>query len=131
MSREDERLMRKAKRRVEFKDHLVVYIIVNAFLLLINLLTVPQFLWVLFPVVFWGIGVFFHWREAYHGDEDERVEREYRRLRAEAEAMGQGRMRPGPAKPRAGRKQAGRKPGKRTYGTKKLHWQPRAALTRF
>ncbi len=82
----DEHLRRMAKRRVEFRDHLLVYIIVNAILIGINMWTVPQFWWFLFPLVFWGIGVAFHWREAYHGDEEARVEREYRKLKSEVKS---------------------------------------------
>ena len=79
----DEQLKRMAKRRVEFRDHLFIYVIVNAVLIAINMLTVPQFWWFLFPLVFWGIGLIFHWREAYQGDEDSRVEREYQKLKSE------------------------------------------------
>jgi uncharacterized membrane protein YdbT with pleckstrin-like domain len=77
----DDSLRRMAKKRVEFRDHFMVYVIINAILFAINILTVPQFWWFLFPLVFWGIGVAFHWREAYHGDEDTRVEREYQKLK--------------------------------------------------
>ena len=79
----DDRLKEMAKTRVEFRDHIVIYIIVNAFLTVINVWTSPGFLWVLFPIVFWGIGVFFHWREAYHGSQQTRIEREYRKIREE------------------------------------------------
>jgi len=82
MKMTDEDLRRIAKKRVEFRDHLIVYIIVNAFLFTINMLTVPQFWWFLFPLIFWGIGVAFHWREAYSGDEQTRVEREFQRMKA-------------------------------------------------
>ena len=77
----DQELREMAKRRVEFRDHLLVYIIVNAALFVINVWTVPGFLWVLFPIVFWGIGVIFHYREAYHGTEAHRVEMEYQKLK--------------------------------------------------
>lgn len=77
----DDQLRRMAKRRVEFKDHIMIYLVVNAALIGINLLTVPQFWWFMFPLVFWGIGLAFHWREAYHGDEGDRVEREYQKLK--------------------------------------------------
>ncbi len=55
---------RKARRRVkEIKDyyqHLAAYISVNLFLLILNLMTSPGFLWCLFPLLGWGIGMFIH-----------------------------------------------------------------------
>ena len=54
----------RAKRRVQeikgFYAHLIVYIVVNAVLVLINLLVTPRFLWFLFPLIGWGIGLLFH-----------------------------------------------------------------------
>ena len=44
--------------------HGVTYAAVNAGLLLINLLTSPGFLWFLFPVGAWGIGLLHHFTEA-------------------------------------------------------------------
>lgn len=44
--------------------HGVTYGAVNAGLLLINLLTSPGFLWFLFPVAGWGIGLLHHFTEA-------------------------------------------------------------------
>ena len=82
----DEQLREMAKKRVEFRDHLVVYVVVNIILIGINMWTVPQFWWFLFPLVFWGIGVFFHWRDAYHGTNEMRIEREYQMLKKQSGA---------------------------------------------
>jgi len=82
----DEHIREMAKKRVEFRDHLVVYIVVNIVLIGINMWTVPQFWWFLFPLIFWGIGVFFHWREAYYGGEDMRIEAEYQKLKKQSGA---------------------------------------------
>jgi len=55
---------RRAKKRVEeikgFYAHLIVYVIVNAILVAINLLITPRFLWCLIPLFGWGVGLFFH-----------------------------------------------------------------------
>jgi uncharacterized RDD family membrane protein YckC len=55
---------KRAKKRVEeikgFYAHLIVFIIVNAVLIAINLLVTPGFLWFLIPLCGWGIGLFFH-----------------------------------------------------------------------
>jgi hypothetical protein len=60
----DDEAYKRAKKRVEelkgFYAHLIVYVVVNGVLVLINLWTSPVFLWFLFPLVGWGIGLFFH-----------------------------------------------------------------------
>jgi hypothetical protein len=54
----------KAKQRVEdlkgFYGNLVSYILVNLFLVFINLKYSPNELWFFWPMLGWGIGVFFH-----------------------------------------------------------------------
>ncbi len=61
---EKEAAYQKAKKRVEakigFYIHLAVYVGVNILLIAINLLTSTQTLWFKWPLVGWGIGVFFH-----------------------------------------------------------------------
>ena len=47
-----------AKRGLIF--HLDAYIFTLLFLTLINLVTLPQYLWVLFPIIFWGIALLLH-----------------------------------------------------------------------
>ena len=49
-----------AERRQEFKQHLVAYVCVNAFLFVINLLTAPDFWWFIFPLLGWGMGLAMH-----------------------------------------------------------------------
>ena len=46
------------EKKIKFYKNLQAYIIVNAFLAIINWFFTPEFWWVLFPVFFWGIGVF-------------------------------------------------------------------------
>jgi hypothetical protein len=54
----------KAKKRAEakigFYIHLAVYVGVNILLMVINLSTSPQYLWFKWPLLGWGIGLFFH-----------------------------------------------------------------------
>jgi hypothetical protein len=54
----------EAKRRVEeikgFYLHLVSYLFVNAALVVINLLTSPEYLWFIWPLVGWGVGLIVH-----------------------------------------------------------------------
>ncbi len=55
---------KKAQNRVEqkisFFVHLSVYLLVNGLLLTINLIKSPQNLWFQWPLMGWGIGLFFH-----------------------------------------------------------------------
>lgn len=47
----------KERRRKSFFSHLSIYIVVNAAAITINFVFTPTFLWVIFPIFFWGIGV--------------------------------------------------------------------------
>ena len=55
------RAEKRAEARVRFYNHLYVYMGVNAFLIIINLLTRPFNWWFPFPLLGWGLGLFFHW----------------------------------------------------------------------
>ncbi|MGX1929283.1 2TM domain-containing protein [Flagellimonas sp. 2504JD4-2] len=67
----DEHRYRRAKEKVRelkcFYGNLLTYFLVIPFLAYINYRT-TSFLWVAFPAVGWGIGLFFHWMKAtgYH-----------------------------------------------------------------
>ncbi|WP_394832654.1 2TM domain-containing protein [Pendulispora rubella] len=54
-----------ARRRKGFAAHMWPFIAVNAFLAAINMLTTPDVLWFLFPLLGWGLGMFFHARSAF------------------------------------------------------------------
>ncbi|MBI2906320.1 MAG: 2TM domain-containing protein [Chloroflexi bacterium] len=60
----EKELRRRAEKRVEdklaFFKHLVVYLLVNAFLFGVNMLTAPHFLWFFFPLGGWGIALAAH-----------------------------------------------------------------------
>ncbi len=55
---------RKARKRVKeikgYYGHLATYISVNLFLIVLNLMVSPSYLWCLFPLLGWGIGMFTH-----------------------------------------------------------------------
>ncbi|AMD17181.1 hypothetical protein TL18_03575 [Methanobrevibacter sp. YE315] len=55
----------RVNAKIKFLKNFKAYVIVNAFLAVINYLFTPEFWWVLFPVVFWGIGVFVDFLKAY------------------------------------------------------------------
>ena len=60
----DQAKYKKAEKIVEaklgFYRHLLVYLAVNALLFIINIITAPHELWFYWPLIGWGIGVFFH-----------------------------------------------------------------------
>jgi hypothetical protein len=64
MNMENQQAYEKAKKRVEarigFYIHLAVYVGVNVLLIIINLSVSPQQLWFQWPLLGWGIGLFFH-----------------------------------------------------------------------
>lgn len=61
---ENQETYQKAKERVEakigFYIHLAIYVVVNIFLVILNLTTSPHDFWFIWPLIGWGIGIFFH-----------------------------------------------------------------------
>jgi hypothetical protein len=80
-------LRRKAEQRADakigFRKHFLGYVIVNAALLAINLLTSPGYYWFVWPLLGWGIGVVAHFASVYI---DEGASRE-RQVLAEMEKL--------------------------------------------
>jgi hypothetical protein len=62
--KKEDQLYNDAKKRVtdlkDFYTHFLIYIFVNAFLFIINLVTSPNTLWFYWPLLGWGIGVIAH-----------------------------------------------------------------------
>ena len=60
----------QAKKRVDkikgFYGNLFFYLVVNLFLLFINLKYSPEELWFYWPMLGWGIGVLFHGMRAFN-----------------------------------------------------------------
>jgi len=84
---EDERLRERAivrlKKKRDFRGHVLVYVLVNTFLVVIWWLTGAHFFWPIFPILGWGIGVSMNAWDVYRSDElhDEQIRREMERLR--------------------------------------------------
>lgn len=53
------------RRQRGFTAHLIPYLAVNAFLIVLNLATTPRYFWAIFPISGWGLGLFFHGWAAY------------------------------------------------------------------
>ncbi|MGI5132861.1 2TM domain-containing protein [Pseudonocardia sp. CA-107938] len=77
------RAIARLKRKADFARHVMVYLAINAFIVLIWSWTNVGFFWPIFPMFFWGTGLLAHAWETYrpeHPSED-RVRREMDRLR--------------------------------------------------
>lgn len=78
----------RADRKIKFYKNFKAYVIVNAFLAIINAIFTPQFWWVLFPVCFWGIGVFVDFLKAFvFTDKFETEEYRERKIEEEMEKL--------------------------------------------
>ena len=55
-----------AKPKVEFKIHLINYIVINTILAVINLTLTPDYIWFKWPLLGWGIGIIFHALSVYY-----------------------------------------------------------------
>jgi hypothetical protein len=63
--REEETLAQLRKefiteRRAGFLPHLYSFVGVNVFLLIVNLLSTPWYPWFIWPLLGWGLGLYFH-----------------------------------------------------------------------
>ncbi|MGL4669691.1 MAG: 2TM domain-containing protein [Methanobacteriaceae archaeon] len=60
---------KRAKEKVEevkgFYTHVITYITINAFLIVINLISSPNNFWFYWIAGFWGIGLFFHFLSVF------------------------------------------------------------------
>ena len=81
-------LRRRAERRVAakagFRSHALIYVVVNAGLLGVNLLTSPHYLWVGWPMFGWGIGLAAHGLSVYGANparREDAVRREMARMK--------------------------------------------------
>ena len=55
-----QRAKKKVEAKIGFYIHLSVYIAVNILLIIINLSTSTEYYWFKWPLIGWGIAVFFH-----------------------------------------------------------------------
>ena len=83
---EDEELRAQAlaalKKKREFRAHVLAYVLVNSMLIVIWAMTGAGFFWPIFPLMGWGVGVFFNAWDVYsRGPSEERIRREIQRMR--------------------------------------------------
>lgn len=78
-----ERAVKRLKKRRDFYGHILVYLLVNAFLVVIWAVTSPGgFFWPVFPLVGWGIGVVMNAWDVFWAEEvsEDRIQREMEHL---------------------------------------------------
>lgn len=78
-----ERAVRRLKKKRDFAAHVLVYLMVNGFIVAIWAVTSAGFFWPIFPIVGWGIGVVMNAWDVWRGDEfsDKQIAEEMARLR--------------------------------------------------
>jgi 2TM domain len=54
-----------SQKRREFKSHLMSFIVINGFLILLNLFTSPSYFWAIYPLLGWGLGLLLHGIKTY------------------------------------------------------------------
>ena len=72
-----------ARKRVEFRRHLVVYFVIISILWMIWFLTGAGYIWPIWPMAGWGIGVIFHYMFEYRSSSFLSEEEEYKKLKKE------------------------------------------------
>ena len=78
-----ERAIKQLKKRRDFHGHLLVYTLVNAFLVVIWAVPSPGgFFWPIFPIVGWGIGVIMNAWDVYFAEDfsEEDIDKEIEHL---------------------------------------------------
>lgn len=82
----DPRMWDLAQRRASFKKHFATYIVINIFLWLIWYFTGRNddnnngFPWPIWSTLGWGVGLAFHYINAYVTPQSNSVDREYEKL---------------------------------------------------
>ncbi|MGB8649717.1 MAG: 2TM domain-containing protein [Mycobacteriales bacterium] len=78
-----ERAIKQLKKKRDFQGHLLMYALVNAFLIAIWAVTdLHGFFWPIFPLLGWGIGIVANAWDVYRRDDldEKRIRREMDRL---------------------------------------------------
>ena len=75
---------RRADMKLAFRSHLFAYGIVNAGLVVINMMTSPDYWWFIWPMMGWGLGLVAHGVTVYMDGESTRdrlIEQEFEKLK--------------------------------------------------
>ena len=76
------RAVARISKKRDFRAHLLAYVTVNTFLVVIWAVVGGGFFWPIFPMVGWLIGLIFHAWDTFGGEpSEERIRREMDRIR--------------------------------------------------
>ncbi|MGE5519135.1 MAG: 2TM domain-containing protein, partial [Candidatus Dadabacteria bacterium] len=81
----DHQIHEIARKRVGFRAHLVVYLVTNAAFWIIWLATGQGYLWPVWLMALWGIGLVFHYMFDYRTTSFLSEEEEYKKLKSHLE----------------------------------------------
>jgi hypothetical protein len=87
-SSHDTQLMQLARKRVDFRRHLIVYLVVNAVLWTMWLVTGKGYIWPVWPMAGWGVGVILHFLFDYQSSKLFSEEEELKKLKRKMEKHG-------------------------------------------
>jgi uncharacterized ion transporter superfamily protein YfcC len=71
--------IKRVKAKRDFKTHVLVYLVVNASLVVIWAASDAGYFWPIWSIGFWGMGLVFNWWSAYHENRpisEEEIQRE-------------------------------------------------------
>ena len=84
-----EKAIKRVKEKKDFYNHLISFVSTMAFMLVINLMTSPGYLWVTWLLIGWGIGLVSHYFSVFgffgmgtEDWEDREVQREISKIRS-------------------------------------------------
>lgn len=79
--------LRRLKKKRDLAGHVLVYTMVNGFLVIVWALTSSGFFWPIFPIAGWGIGLVMNVWDVWHGDDfsDAQIAREMARIQQHAD----------------------------------------------
>jgi hypothetical protein len=76
--------IRRLRAKRDFRVHVLAYVVVNGAFVVMWAVTSSGFFWPIFPILGWGIGLFFHGWDTYARKDisEAEIEREMHRLGA-------------------------------------------------
>lgn len=77
----DAQLHELARKRVEFRTHLIVYCVIIGVLWIIWYIAGHNYIWPVWPMMVWGVGLIFHYLFEYRSFRFLSEEEQYKRLK--------------------------------------------------
>jgi len=81
----DKQLHELAKKRVDFRRHLIVYFVINGILWATWWLSGTEYPWPIWPTAGWGVGIIFHYLFEYRSSRFLSEDEEYEKLKNKLE----------------------------------------------